>query len=132
MDALLIDPDHPRQTLPDEAKAWCQQTHTECLLQIAVFPQGREVLCQDPAVRDALRVVAERGLTEDAQNYAESALLALSDTELQVTEGQKHVMLSCESLPICTISPLVVGAACRASDNWLCIPVLQTNGMCKK
>jgi hypothetical protein len=116
VDALLLEPDHPRQKLPDEAKAWCQQTHVECLLHIAVFPQGREVLCQDPAVRDALRVVAERGLTKDAQEYAESALLVLSDKKLQVaTEGQKHVMLSCESLSMSTIhvhhQPMVIGAA---------------------
>jgi hypothetical protein len=40
--------------------------------------------------------VAEAGLTDEAQQHAESALLALSDTELvKIEEGQKHVMLSC-------------------------------------
>ena len=114
LDALLLDPGHPRQQLPEEAKAWCQETHVESLLHIAVFPEGREVLRQDPAVLDALRVVAERGLTKVAQQYAESALLVLSDEELQVvTGGQKHVMLSCESLSLCTIQvhhqPMVTG-----------------------
>ena len=47
----------------------------------------------------ALEAVARSGLTEDAQQHAESALLALSDTELVRTEGQKHVMLSCECGP---------------------------------
>ena len=51
---------------------------------------------QDPSVRDALRCVAESGLSDEARHHAESALLALSDTELvQTAEGQKHVMLSC-------------------------------------
>ena len=90
VDALLLDPDHPRQKLPDEAKAWCQQTHVECLAQIAVFePDGRNALRQDPSVRDALRCVAESGLSDEAQHHAESALLALSDAELVKTdEGQ--------------------------------------------
>ena len=97
VDALLLDPAHPRAGMKGELKAWCQTTHAECLAQIAVFqPDGREALMQDPSVRDALRCVAESGLTDEARHYAESALLALSDTELvKIEEGQKHVMLSC-------------------------------------
>jgi hypothetical protein len=83
--------------MKEDLKAWCQTTHAECLAQIAVFqPHGRDVLRQDPSVRDALEAVAKAGLTEEAQQHAQSALLALSDTELVQTEGQKHVMLSCE------------------------------------
>jgi hypothetical protein len=98
VDALLLDPAHPRAGMKPELKAWCQTAHAECLAQIAVFePDGREALRQDPSVRDALRCVAESGLTEEAQQHAESALLALSDKELvKIEEGQKHVMLSCE------------------------------------
>jgi hypothetical protein len=133
VDALLLDPAHPRAGMKPELKAWCQTTHVECLAQIAVFqPDGREALRQDPSVRDALRCVADSGLTDEAQHYAESALLALSDTELmKIEEGQKHVMLSCACvvLDIATLS-----RACCAvllSDSlyvllcWLC----QTNGM---
>ena len=98
VDALLLDPAHPRAGVKPDLKAWCQTAHAECLAQIAVFePDGREALRQDPSVRDALRCVAESGLTEEAQQHAESALLALSDKELvKIEEGQKHVMLSCE------------------------------------
>ena len=124
MDALLLDPDHPRQKLPDEAKAWCQQTHVECLAQIAVFePDGRNALRQDPSVRDALRCVAESGLSDEAQHHAESALLALSDAELVKTdEGQKHVMLSCacgaERVPHIPLG----------STDWLCCGLHRSMG----
>ena len=97
VDALLLDPAHPRAGMKPELKAWCQTTHAESIAQIAVFkPDGREALRQDPSVRDALRCVAESGLTDEARHHAESALLALSDTGLvKIEEGQKHVMLSC-------------------------------------
>jgi len=103
VDALLLDPAHRRAGMKPELKAWCQTAHAECLAQIAVFePDGREALRQDPSVRDALRRVAESGLTDEAQHHAESALLALSDTELVKTEeGQKHVMLSCACVVHC-------------------------------
>ena len=105
VDALLLDPAHPRAGMKPELKAWCQTTHAECLAQIAVFqPDGREALRQDPSVRDALRCVAESGLTDEAQHHAESALLALSDTVLVKTEeGQKHVMLSCACVVHCLL-----------------------------
>ena len=74
-------------------------THAASLAQLAVSPEGREALRRDPTVGDALRSVAEAGLCEEARQHAESALLALSDRDRHVTtEGQKHVMLSCECL----------------------------------
>ena len=110
VDALLLDPAHPRAGMKAELKAWCQTTHVECLAQIAVFrPDGREALMQDPSVCDALREVAESGLTDEARHHAESALLALSDTKLvNIEEGQKHVMLSCTCVVHCyTLAPML-------------------------
>ena len=79
-----------------ELKIWCQQHHAECLAQLAVFAPARETLRADPSVMPALEVVAEGGLTAEARQFAEAALLALSEKELHVdAEGQKHVMLSC-------------------------------------
>lgn len=96
LDALLLDPAHPRAGMKTELKAWCQQHHAEVLAQLAVTSEGAEALQRDPAVRDALRAVAEAGLSEAARQHAESALLALSGKELHVvTQGQKHIMLSC-------------------------------------
>jgi hypothetical protein len=97
VDALLLDPDHPRAGMEEELKIWCQEHHAECLAQLAVYKPAQETLRQDASVAPALEAVAERGLSAEARQFAEAALLALSGKELHVdTEGQKHVMLSCE------------------------------------
>ena len=98
VDALLLDPAHPRAELKHELKSWCQTTHAECLAQLAMVPEGRKALLRDPSVHPALEAVAERGLCDEAQQHASAALLALSDTAMvRSAEGPKHVMLSCES-----------------------------------
>ena len=46
-----------------------------------------------------MQSVVESGMSEGARELAAAALTALSDKKLElVTEGQKHVMLSCEAL----------------------------------
>jgi hypothetical protein len=96
VDALLLDPDHPRADMKPELKSWCQQHHAECLAQLAVYAPARDTLRADPSVIPALEAVAEGGLTAEARQFAEAALLALSEKELHIdAEGQKHVMLSC-------------------------------------
>ncbi len=93
--ALLLDPDHPRASMKPELKRWCQQYHSECLAQLAMYKPAKEQLVQDQSVMAALEVVAESGMTVEAQQHAATALLALRDKEQKVTtEGQKHVMLS--------------------------------------
>ena len=47
----------------------------------------------------ALKSVEKGGLSQKARELAAAALSALSEKELVATEGQKHVMLSCELLP---------------------------------
>ena len=95
VDALLLDPEHPRAGMKQELKIWCQQHHIECLAQLAVYEPAREALLQDPAVLPALQAVAEAGLSDEARELAAAALLALSDKKLEmVLEGQRHVMLS--------------------------------------
>ena len=135
VDALLLDADHPRAGMKLELKSWCQQHHAECLAQLAVYAPARETLRADPSVVPALEAVAAGGLTAEARQFAEAALLALSDKELHVAaEGQKHVMLSCESLSMSTIhvhhQPMVIRAAWRSLKNGLCIPMLPTNVQC--
>jgi hypothetical protein len=92
----MIDSSHARDDLNDDAKAWLQTTHAECLAQLAVFPEGREALLrQGSAVTEALQAVAEAGLTQESREHASAALMAMSDRELQLTtEGQKHIMIS--------------------------------------
>jgi hypothetical protein len=99
VDALLLDPQHPRAGMKEEAKAWCQQHHCEALAQLAVHDGSREALLRDGSVVPALEVVMKDGLSEEARELAAAALSALSEKELVATEGQKHVMLSCEFLP---------------------------------
>ena len=82
--------------MKQELKSWCQEHHTECLAQLAVFAPAREALRQDPSVISALEAVAEVGLSAQARDFAQAALLALSDKELQaLSDGeQMHIMLS--------------------------------------
>ena len=95
VDALLLDPEHPRAGMKEELKSWCQQHHAECLAQLAVYEPAREALLADPDVVRALRAVAESGLSAKARELAGAALLALSDKKLEMaTEGQMHIMLS--------------------------------------
>ena len=95
IDALLLDPKHPRAGMEEEDKIWCQEHHVECLAQLAVYEPAREALRQDPTVLPALRAVVEAGLSAAARELAGAALLALSDKKLEMAiEGQKHVMLS--------------------------------------
>ena len=93
---LLLDPDHPRQSLKDEQKIWLTTMHAESFAQLATFPEARVALLEDATVVPALEEVRDKGLSEEAREFAGAALLALSDKQLQEAEGQKHVMLSCE------------------------------------
>ena len=58
VDGLLLDPDHPRASLPDASKQWLQTMHTECLAQLAAHHQGRQALLAEPAVCAALEQVS--------------------------------------------------------------------------
>lgn len=100
VDALLLDPEHPRAELEEQSKEWLQQMHCECLEQLALFAPGKEALLQDGSVVPALEAVAAGGMTEQARNSAAGALMALRkddqparhDSELP--QGERHVMLS--------------------------------------
>lgn len=97
LSGLFIDPNHPRANLSDDIKRWNQTVHAESICQVALFPPGRDALLQNPTVDDALVAVAEKGLSEEARDFAQAALAALRDEKLQVrAEGQKHIMLSCK------------------------------------
>ena len=52
-------------------------------------------------MQPALQAVAEHGLSNEAQQHALAALLALSDTEIvKSAAGQKHIMLSCKCMSL--------------------------------
>ena len=84
--------------MEEKHKVWCQQHHCEALAQLAVHDDSREALLRDGSVIPALEAVSKSGLCEKARELAAAALVALSDKKLEMlTDGQKHVMLSCES-----------------------------------
>eukprot|EP01045_Picozoa_sp_COSAG04_P029842 COSAG04_NODE_5005_length_1784_cov_1.227300_5_plen_88_part_01 len=65
---LFLSPEQPRgqngaHPVSDEVQAVWQRNVTETLQQLALFPSGREALLAEPAVLDALRAVAESGMT---------------------------------------------------------------------
>ena len=124
IDALLLDPDHPRAGMKPDLKIWCQTHHAECLAQLAVFAPAREALLQHPSLIPALEAVGEAGLSAEARQFGQAALLALSDKELTaLAEGeQKHVMVSCK---VTSSSPLpVIYWSKLTGRRWL-----QTNGI---
>ena len=83
--------------MKEELKVWCQRHHCEALAQLAMHSVSREALLCDGSVVPALEIVSKEGLSEHARELAAAALSALSEKELVIaTEGQKHIMLSCE------------------------------------
>ena len=80
-------------------KQWCQMMHTECLAQLAAHPAGRQALLEDPAALPAVREVQDKGLSEQAREFAGAALAALEDRQPEHDDDDnsgcpKHVMLS--------------------------------------
>ena len=120
LDALLIDPSHPRAEMKEELRSWCQAHHCECLAQLAVFEPACEALRQDPSVIQALEAVAEIGLSAEARDCAQRALLALSDKELQtLADGeQKHIMLSYQWAAQATVKRINESLLDRGFVTW--------------
>lgn len=120
IDALLLDPAHPRAGMADEHKSWLQTNTAECLAQLAVFEPGRDALLQAPTVAEALQGVSERGLSEQSREDATAALRALKCQKLQMrAEGQKHIMLSCETTFLCLY--LLHFPLYTAADSHFCL-----------
>jgi len=112
VETLLLDSEHPRQNQDEQTRAAIQRDSSECFLQLALYPPGKEMLIKETAAVEALRELAEGGngkaLTEEAQVSAHGALLALGAIEREpepaagptdsslVEDAIRHVMLSCE------------------------------------
>ena len=76
-----------------------QQDAAECFMQLALFDTTRDVLKQDGSVRDALRMLADKGaMSEEAKMSAEGALMALDPKAVHLRDvDDLHVMMSCQS-----------------------------------
>eukprot|EP01043_Picozoa_sp_COSAG02_P035565 COSAG02_NODE_2555_length_8532_cov_7.259900_6_plen_176_part_00 len=119
VNALLLDPQHPRAGMKEELKVWCQEHHCEALAQLAMYEESREALLHDGSVVPALQVVVETGLSEGARELAAAALTALSDKKLEaVTGGQRHVMLSYQWEYQATIQRLNEYLIARSYATW--------------
>ena len=68
-------------------------------MQLALFDTTRDVLKQDGSVRDALRMLADKGaMSEEAKISAEGALMALDPKAVHLRDvDDLHVMISCQS-----------------------------------
>ena len=83
---------------------WCSlQDFTEAIAQLAMYPPGREALLQDPTVAEALHQVASEGWEQEARQFAEAALAALSDIQPDADHeqdpDQRHVMMQVHKQP---------------------------------
>ena len=100
LDALFLDPEHPRKDMDQTLRAGVQCDGAECFLQLALFEPGKQLLEQHPEALDALLVLVDgAALTEEARLAASAALAAVEGPLPGPTAGdEKHVMMSCALL----------------------------------
>jgi hypothetical protein len=107
VDGLMLDPSHPRQSGPppnpppgpDVLKS-VQRDFAECLSQISLFPAGRAALKAEPAVLQALTILKDTALSDEARLFAEATLMVTGDQQgpvspdLRVDVESLHIMIS--------------------------------------
>ena len=142
LDALFLDPEHPRKGMDETLRAGIQRDGAECFLQLALFEPGKQLLEQHPEALDALRVLVDgAALTEEARLSASAALAAVEGLATGATPApgdEKHVMVSCASACLSLAVQLVLtcrafgafrsmgcathdqAAGCVAEEAWLC------------
>jgi len=111
LDALFLDPEHPRKDMDEKLRAGIQCDGAECFLQLALFDPGRELLEQHAEALDALRSLVDgSALTEEARLSASSALAAIDGPAPGPGPDpgdEKHVMVSCASTCLSLVVQLV-------------------------
>ena len=126
LDALFLDPEHPRKDMDEALRAGVQCDGAECFLQLALFEPGKQLLEQHPEALDALRVLVDgAALTEEARLSASAALAAVEGPlpgPAPTPGDEKHVMMSCALLSIHL-------QLWEKTDSVPC--GVQTNGTCK-
>lgn len=110
LEGLLLDPEGFRRQNGTPEKVLCavQRDFCECLMQLAVWEPGRQVLaqaCQRDIFEPALCTVVQSGWSKEAQQLASNALIALEysgsigsidgdDSDMVRQQSKQHVMLS--------------------------------------
>ena len=119
LDALFLDPEHPRNDMEEPLRAGIQRDGAECLLQLALVEAGKELLERHPKALEALHVLADgSALTEQARLAARGALLALegpAQEQALSPGGEKHIVMSCMSrtqYPDCRPRRYLIASVC--------------------
>ena len=101
LDALFLDPEHPRKDMDEALRAGIQRDGAECLLQLALVEPGKELLERHPEAMVALRALADgAALTEEARLAARGAVVAAegpAQRQGPAPGGEKHIVVSCMS-----------------------------------
>ena len=101
LDALFLDPEHPRKDMDQTLRAGIQCDGAECFLQLALYEPGKQLLEQHPEALDALRALVDgAALVEETRLAASSALAAMEGMapgQALALGDEKHVMMSCTS-----------------------------------
>ena len=99
LDALFLDPEHPRKDMDETLRAGIQRDGAECLLQLALFESGKELLERYPEALEALRALVDgSALTGEARRAASGALVAVEGPQqAPAPSGEKHIVVSCTS-----------------------------------
>jgi hypothetical protein len=122
MEALLLDSEHTRQDQSEDVRGSIQRDAAECLMQLALFDPGRDILQKDESVLDALRTLIDHGMTDEAKQYAKGALMALLPPEephpVRPDQVQGHVMVSYQWDVQAIIARIVVELQSRGYDVW--------------
>ena len=102
IDALFLDPEHPRKDMVETLRKGIQCDGAECFMQLALFEPGKKLLERHPEALEALRALADGGaLTEEARLAASGALLAAegpAQEQAPAPGGEKHIVVSCTPL----------------------------------
>ncbi len=133
-EGLLVAPQHERHTQDEPIKAAVQQDAAECLLQLALFEVGRDMLAKEGGVMEALHALADgQGLTEMAQQYASGAMMALERRTGELLpvsdESGGHLMVSYQWDVQKTIARIVRSLQARGYDVWFDLDRMKGSAM---
>ena len=101
LDAVFLDPEHPRKDMDEALRAGIQRDGAECLLQLALVEPGKELLERHPEALEALRALAGgAALNQETRLAASGALVAVEgppQRQAPAPGGEKHIVVSCTS-----------------------------------
>lgn len=97
---LMLDADHPRKDTSEEIKAQVQRDYAECMLQVALFPRGCDLLSKaDPRVVEVLDMLVEKASSEEAKEIGLKTRMLLCPSPTRYIPPEcnvdaKHIMMS--------------------------------------